>query len=91
MGYMNALAFSGEVQEGNVSLENALRWHLGSNHYPPVPASMVPVCVRAIAKAKRGLWDAKVRLPEGCTYRGKSLASVSAVIRGHHLEAFLEG
>jgi hypothetical protein len=70
-------------------LDTTLVWHLQYNHYPPVPRSMVGPCKRAIAKANRGEWDAKVRLPQGVTYRGKSLAPVSAVIEQHHLDGFL--
>jgi hypothetical protein len=70
-------------------LDTALRWHLQHNHYPPVPASMVSVCRRAIKAAKAGDTERRLRLPKGVTWKGERTAPVWAVIEGHHLEAFL--
>jgi hypothetical protein len=89
MGSMQAAVFAGMAESGEISIRMALEWHLQANHYPPVPLSMVPVCERAIAKAKAGKWNAKVRLPKGCTYRGSVYAPVDEVVRGHHLDTFI--
>ena len=43
MGYNTALDLSNELD-----LEMALSIHLQSNHYPPVPLSMVEPCIQAI-------------------------------------------
>ena len=74
MGATGAMGFSESVRDGEVSLRQALLWHLTSNHYPPVSAEMVDPCIKAIEKANAGEWDAKVRLPKGVTYKGKTLA-----------------
>lgn len=68
----------------------ALAWHLSSNHYPPVPASMIPVCEEAIRLAASEEWDEQVELPEGIYYRGSSTAPVSAIVEQHHLGDFVE-
>ena len=65
--------------------------HLRYNHYPPVPASMVGPCERAIDNANRGEWNKRVLLPRGVTYRGIRLAPTHAIIDQHHLEFYVEG
>lgn len=72
-------------------VDRALLWHLQSNHYPPVPKSMIPVCKEAIDAANRGLWDDEIDLPDGVLYRGDSYAPVKAIIEQHHLGSFLSG
>lgn len=74
-------------------IDTALSWHLSSNHYPPVPLSMVPVCKQAIDAANRGEqdWDSVITLPDGVSWRGQSSAPVRAIIERHHLESFLSG
>lgn len=89
MGYTQALGMAEAVAENAVNLDAALSWHLQSNHYPPVPSSMVAPCKRAITYARKGEWDRNVRLPEGVTWRGKRSAPAHAVVEGHHLEAFI--
>lgn len=69
--------------------DTALIWHLQYNHYPPIPVIMKDVCKTAIDYANDGEWDVEVLLPEGCTWKGKQYAPVSAIIEEHHLEHFL--
>lgn len=90
MGSLNAMGMAEQVAEGNASLRQALGWHLGVNHYPPVPSYMIDPCIAAIELANDGEWDAEVELPEGVTYKGRPTASVSAMVEQHHLGAFLE-
>ena len=85
MGFLQA----SEMAQSGVSLDVQLSWHLQSNHYPPIPLSMVPACKRAIAKANRGEWAANVNLPPGVSYRGQRKAPVSAIVEQHHLDAFI--
>ena len=66
-----------------------LSWHLRSNHYPPVPLSMLDTCKEAIDKANNGLWDEMVDLPKGITWRDNDYAPVREIIEQHHLDAFL--
>lgn len=43
----------------------ALRWHLQSNHYPPVSLAFLPVVERAIDLAESGHFDTTLALPNG--------------------------
>jgi len=43
MGYISAY---GAAQ--HAELDQALSWHLTSNHYPPVSTELIPVCKQAI-------------------------------------------
>jgi hypothetical protein len=85
MGHMSAVDMV-----AHASQDNALRWHLQANHYPPLPSSLLPVAKRVIQKAKRRDWDARVRLPKGILWKGKTTAPVSACVEAWHLDAFLE-
>lgn len=89
MGNMTArdLAFLGN--EG-LGLRTALSWHLTSNHFPPVPDTMIDPCIEAIDNANAGEWDKLVRLPDGVGYRGRTAAPTHAIIEQHHLESFLD-
>lgn len=89
MGYTSATDISELL--GDINRAQALSWHLTSNHYPPVPDFMVPVCEAAI-----DAWnderdpDKLISLPEGVGYRGLTAAPAHAIIEAHHLEAWLE-
>ena len=74
----------------HLDLETQISIHLTSNHYPPVPATMVLPCIQAIdAVNDAGLWDLPILLPEGVTWRNETMAPASAIIEAHHLEAWL--
>ena len=73
-----------------LDMESAIAWHLQSNHYPPVPASMVPACIEAIDNAIAGDWLKAVELPEGVYYRGSTHAPTDAIIDQHHLHTWVE-
>lgn len=75
---------------GDINRAQALSWHLTSNHYPPVPEFMVPVCEAAIDAYNEGEPDRLINLPEGVSYRGVISAPAIAIIEGHHLDAWLE-
>ena len=83
MGALHAIELAESFE---LSLEDQIRLHLTSNHYPPVPKEMVPVCIEAIDKANDGDWESLVELPEETYWRGKSSAPVYAIIESHHLE-----
>lgn len=78
----------------------AMAWHLQSNHYPPVPASMIDPCLDAIHAYNNGDYDELIKLPfDGVdrngepfqiTWRGKDSAPAWAIIEGHHLSAWVE-
>jgi hypothetical protein len=74
----------------HLDLETQISIHLTSNHYPPVPATMVPTCIEAIdAVNDLGLWDLDIPLPEGVSWRGRDTAPAHAIIEAHHLHAWL--
>lgn len=89
MGSTQARGFAEAVSDGEVSLEQALSWHLQANHYPPVPTSIIPACLAAIDAYNEEDYDAEVDLPEGITWRGRTAAPAHAIIEAHHLDAFL--
>ena len=73
-----------------LSMEDAIAWHLQSNHYPPVPVSMVPACIEAIQNALEGRWYKPVELPNPVKWKGGTHAPTSAIIEQHHLDPWLE-
>mgnify|MGYP007078398212 FL=1 len=69
-------------------MEQALEWHLRSNHFPPVPSSMVKPCLEAIDAYWEDDLDRLISLPEGVGYRGLTVAPARAIIINHHLDAW---
>lgn len=86
MGSLTAM----DLASGELSLEDSIRIHLVSNHYPPVPVSMVPACIESINLVNDGDYNAKVQLPEGISWRGLTEAPAYAIVESHHLEFWLE-
>lgn len=87
MGRMNAIAISDEAL--GIDLETQLEWHLQANHYPPVPVSMVPVCIEAIDSVNEGHYNVEVPLPEGVSFRGKTTAPAWEIVEQHHLDNWI--
>ena len=75
----------------NTGLEQGITIHLRNNHYPPVPYSMVPVCIAAVIAYNNGYRDGTIQLPEGVTYKGKDIAPAWDIINQHHLDAWIDG
>lgn len=73
-----------------LDIKDAIAWHLTSNHFPPIPLSMVPVCIEAIENALAGEWTKLVSLPEGVGYKGLTVAPTDAIIAQHHLDPWVE-
>ena len=74
----------------HLDIETQIGIHLSSNHYPPVPSSMVKPCIEAIdAVNDLGLWNALIQLPEGVSWRGSNMAPAHAIIEAHHLDAWI--
>jgi len=73
-----------------MDLETQVGIHLSSNHYPPVPSSMVAPCIAAIHACSDGDSDADIELPEGIFWKGQSSAPAAAIVEGHHLDAWLD-
>ena len=70
-------------------LDTALAWHLRSNHYPPVPLSMLQACKDAIELCNDDSPYDLVSLPEGVTYKGDTEAPAWVIVEQHHLDAWL--
>ncbi len=75
---------------GMMSLEDGIAWHLQSNHYPPIPLSMVKPCIEAIDAYWEEDLDRAIEMPEGVYYRGETTAPARAIIIQHHLDAWCE-
>ena len=72
-----------------LDLSTAISIHLSSNHYPPVPQSMVLPCIEAIEAYWEDDTDREIQLPEGVSYQGLPTAPAWAMVEQHHLEAWL--
>ena len=73
----------------DLDLETQIEIHLTSNHYPPVPRSMVQPCIDAIDAYYDEDYNKLIEMPEGVLYRGEKFAPASAIIEQHHLDAWL--
>lgn len=80
-----------ELAEGllDLDLNTQLEIHLQSNHYPPVPVSMVEPCIEAIDAYYDEDYDRLITLPAPISWRGQDSAPASAIVDAHHLEAWL--
>ena len=73
----------------HLSLEKAIAIHLTSNHYPSVPLSMVQPCIDAIDAYNEEDYHKPIDLPEGVYWQNHGYAPASAIVKAHHLEAWL--
>ena len=73
-----------------LSIDDALAWHLRSNHYPPIPLSMIEPCKEAIQAFLEGDYLRMIEMPEGVSYRGSNFAPADAIVSQHHLDAWVE-
>lgn len=86
MGRMNL-----EGMLESADFEQALRWHLSSNHFPPVPLEMLDPCRKAIELANAGEdVNTTIELPEGFGWKSMATAPVWAILEGYHLDGFLD-
>lgn len=78
------------VEYANMDLDQGLAIHLTSNHYPPVPVSMIDACKAAINAYWEEEYDRKVDLPEGISWKGEKSAPARAIVEAHHLDAWVD-
>ena len=91
MGKQLASDLASNGEEYGISLAQSLAIHLRHNHYPPVPALMVPVCIKAIDSYNANLnGDELIELPEGVSWRGNPSAPAWAIIESHHLDSWCD-
>ena len=74
----------------NINMETAIKIHLTSNFYPPVPSSMVEPCVHAINSYREDDLSRLIILPDGVFWRGQNTAPAHAVIEQHRLYPWIE-
>ena len=86
MGMNTALDLAENI---DISLEQAIGYHLQGNHYPPVPLSMVKPCIDAIDAYHDNDAMRQIAMPDGVFYKGMSHAPAYAIIEQHHLDAWL--
>jgi hypothetical protein len=85
--------FASDLASGEfvMDLETQMSVHLSSNHYPPVPSSMVAPCIAAIHACNgEGESETDIELPEGILWKGAPSAPAWAIVDGYHLDAWIE-
>lgn len=86
MGYNTAVDLA-----STLSLRQSIQLHLTTNHYPPVPSSMVEPCVEAINACVDGDDDEMlIQLPGGVFWRGHDTAPAWAIVEAHHLQPWID-
>jgi hypothetical protein len=70
-------------------LRGSLYHHLQYNHYPPVPVSMIDVCIAAIDAINEEEANREIPLPEGVFWRNQEFAPAWAICSAHHLDGYL--
>lgn len=89
MGTLGAQAMVAAVNDGLLDHQAALHWHLGFNHYPPVPGYMVPVAQAAIDFANAGDWDAEIEPPAGGEWNSDRNPTTTEIVEDLHLDSFI--
>lgn len=78
-----------EIANSGLDLRGQLHWHLRSNHYPPVPTSMIDPCIQAIEACNDYDYYREIELPDGVFFRGRDTAPASDIVRAHHLDSWI--
>jgi hypothetical protein len=73
-----------------LSMQAAIKVHLTSNFYPPVPTSMVEPCMHAIDAYWEDDTSRLIILPDGVFWRGETSAPAHAIINQHRLYPWIE-
>jgi hypothetical protein len=78
------------LNDGLVSLQRAIGWHLQSNHYPPVPTVMNAPALAAIEALNEDDGDRLIDLPEGVEFRdGRTSVEAHVLAESFHLYGFV--
>lgn len=80
---------SQDLAENVIDIRQSIAIQLRSNHYPPVPLTMVEPCIEAIYACSEEDYDKQITLPEGVKWRGSTTAPARAIVESHHLEPWL--
>ena len=68
---------------GLMKFQDAVRWHLQYNHYPPISTDFVGTAISAIDNVLSEEYDTEIEMPNG-----KILKS-SEIVDGLHLDCFV--
>lgn len=79
-----------DIRDTDATLEQQIAWHLQGNHFPPIPLSMVSVCIEALDAYNNESVNKLISLPEGVGYKGLTVAPAWAIIDQHHLDAWID-
>lgn len=80
--------FATDLTLMELDLETQIGIHLSSNHYPPVPSSMIAPCIESIDAYHDEDFNREINLPDGVYWRNQPTAPASAIIEAHHLGAW---
>jgi hypothetical protein len=86
MGYSTAQ----DLANSEVTLEQSLIYHLQGNHFPSVPLYMVQPCIDAIEAYLDEDYERPINLPRPVYQGNKDIAPASAIVRAHHLDAWVD-
>lgn len=73
-----------------IDREVSLSWHLTSNHYPPLPASLIETAENAIDACNEYEPERRITLPDGCTVNEQAEMEAWDVVEWLHLEFYLD-
>lgn len=71
--------------------DTALRWHLFSNHFPPLPEGVLGLAKRVLKAWREGRREAKIDIAEVGRHRTYgTVVPIGMCVREWHLEGFLD-
>jgi len=68
------------------TIEQQLKWHLVSNHFPPISPRMVRTCIEAIDACNAYNHTKLISLPSGTGYKGLTAATAGDIARECNLD-----
>lgn len=90
MGTTQAVGFAESVNEGLTSLDQALNYHLFTNHFPRLPRGALALSLRAIRLWKCGFYKAAINVSSIGEHRRHELdVPINTILEEWHLEPFV--
>lgn len=90
MGMLSAIAIAERMKAGEMSVQEAITWHLRCNFRPPVHLDWIPICVSIVERVQSGDGDLTYKIdsprrPEGSI----DFVRADTVIDDLHLQPFV--